>query len=149
LPGLRVGGTEGDAEEAQLRERRGEAAGDQLQLGRTGRVGELQQLQPVADGAHRAYEVVAKAGADEAAEVQAGEVGRAQDGRPAERRMNEFLEPGNLVRHPERPDWGLGQVQSMIGGRITVNFENAARWSSRGLAFNSSRSSAGRKGEVN
>ena len=41
--------------------------------------------------------------------------------------MNEFLEPGNLVRHPERPDWGLGQVQSMIGGRITVNFENAGK----------------------
>lgn len=41
--------------------------------------------------------------------------------------MNEFLEPGNLVRHPGRPDWGLGQVQSVIGGRITVNFENAGK----------------------
>ncbi len=41
--------------------------------------------------------------------------------------MNEFLEPGDLVRHPDRPDWGLGQVQSVIGGRITVNFENAGK----------------------
>ncbi|MFQ5622118.1 MAG: DUF3553 domain-containing protein [Paracoccaceae bacterium] len=41
--------------------------------------------------------------------------------------MNEFLEPGALVRNPDRPDWGLGQVQSVIGGRITVNFENAGK----------------------
>jgi len=31
------------------------------------------------------------------------------------------------VRHPERSDWGLGQVQSVISGRITVNFENAGK----------------------
>lgn len=41
--------------------------------------------------------------------------------------MNEFLEPGSLVRHPGQPDWGLGQVQSRIGNRITVNFENAGK----------------------
>ncbi len=41
--------------------------------------------------------------------------------------MNEFLEPGSLVRHPDQPDWGLGQVQSVIGRRITVNFENAGK----------------------
>jgi hypothetical protein len=41
--------------------------------------------------------------------------------------MNEYLEPGSLVRHPDRPDWGLGQVQSVIGVRITVNFENAGK----------------------
>ena len=41
--------------------------------------------------------------------------------------MNEFLEPGMLVRHPDRPDWGLGQVQSVIGGKITVNFEHAGK----------------------
>ncbi len=35
--------------------------------------------------------------------------------------------PGALVRHPGEPDWGIGQVQSMIGGRITVNFENAGK----------------------
>jgi hypothetical protein len=39
----------------------------------------------------------------------------------------ELLTPGALVRHPERPDWGMGQVQSAIGHRVTVNFENAGK----------------------
>ncbi len=37
------------------------------------------------------------------------------------------LTPGTLVRHPEQPDWGLGQVQSSVNGRVTVNFENAGK----------------------
>jgi len=37
------------------------------------------------------------------------------------------LSPGDFVRHPGRPDWGLGQIQSMIGHRITVTFENAGK----------------------
>lgn len=37
------------------------------------------------------------------------------------------FEPGMLVRHPGAPDWGLGQVQSVIGPRITVNFENVGK----------------------
>lgn len=41
--------------------------------------------------------------------------------------MNVFLEPGHLVRHPGQPGWGLGQVQSVIGSRITVNFEHAGK----------------------
>lgn len=41
--------------------------------------------------------------------------------------MNSILEPGMLVRHPQRPDWGLGQVQSSISGRVTVNFEHAGK----------------------
>ncbi|MFV0360429.1 DUF3553 domain-containing protein [Tropicimonas sp.] len=41
--------------------------------------------------------------------------------------LNAFLEPGMLVRHPDRPDWGIGQVQSRIGHRITVNFEHAGK----------------------
>ena len=41
--------------------------------------------------------------------------------------LNDILEPGMLVRHPDRPDWGLGQVQSKIGDRITVNFEHAGK----------------------
>jgi hypothetical protein len=31
------------------------------------------------------------------------------------------------VRHPLEPDWGVGQIQSVIGDRITVNFENAGK----------------------
>jgi hypothetical protein len=41
--------------------------------------------------------------------------------------MEDLLEPGMLVRHPERPDWGLGQVQSVIRGKVTVNFEHAGK----------------------
>ena len=37
------------------------------------------------------------------------------------------LEPGLLVRHPECPDWGVGQVQSNINGRVTVNFPNEGK----------------------
>jgi len=32
-----------------------------------------------------------------------------------------------LVRHPQQPDWGQGQVQSCIGNKITVNFEHAGK----------------------
>jgi hypothetical protein len=41
--------------------------------------------------------------------------------------MAALLEPGMLVRHPAQPDWGLGQVQSNIGNRVTVNFEHAGK----------------------
>ncbi len=37
------------------------------------------------------------------------------------------LVPGAFVRHPNQPDWGVGQVQSVVGGRITVNFEHAGK----------------------
>ena len=41
--------------------------------------------------------------------------------------LNAILSPGMLVRHPDRPDWGVGQVQSNIGGRITVNFREEGK----------------------
>ncbi|MDX1424087.1 MAG: DUF3553 domain-containing protein [Kiloniellales bacterium] len=41
--------------------------------------------------------------------------------------MTQNLAPGALVRHPDRPDWGLGQVQSAVGHRVTVNFEHAGK----------------------
>lgn len=41
--------------------------------------------------------------------------------------MNGFLEPGMWVRHPGRPDWGDGQVQSVVGERVTVNFEHVGK----------------------
>lgn len=37
------------------------------------------------------------------------------------------LVPGAYVRHPQRPEWGVGQIQSAIGSRVTVNFENAGK----------------------
>lgn len=38
-----------------------------------------------------------------------------------------YLEPGALVRNPARPDWGVGQVQSCVGMRVTVDFEHAGK----------------------
>ena len=37
------------------------------------------------------------------------------------------LVPGAFVRHPGQPEWGLGQVQSVVSNRVTVNFENAGK----------------------
>lgn len=41
--------------------------------------------------------------------------------------LNAFLEPGAIVRNPQQPDWGLGQVQSNIQGRVTVNFREQGK----------------------
>lgn len=41
--------------------------------------------------------------------------------------MDFELVPGSVVRHPAKPDWGLGRVQSVIGHRVTVNFEEAGK----------------------
>ncbi len=41
--------------------------------------------------------------------------------------MNDLITPGMYVNHPNRKDWGLGQVQSKIGDIITVNFENVGK----------------------
>jgi hypothetical protein len=40
---------------------------------------------------------------------------------------NTNFEPGQFVRHPGEPGWGLGQVQSAIGDRVTVNFAEAGK----------------------
>lgn len=37
------------------------------------------------------------------------------------------LVPGLRVRHPTQEDWGVGQIQSVIGNRVTVNFEHAGK----------------------
>lgn len=41
--------------------------------------------------------------------------------------MQTTLAPGDWVVHPEEPDWGVGQVQTVDGLRVTVNFENAGK----------------------
>jgi len=38
-----------------------------------------------------------------------------------------LLEPGQFVRHPQQPDWGIGQIQSVVGDRVTVNFEHQGK----------------------
>ncbi|MFK7753500.1 MAG: DUF3553 domain-containing protein [Sedimentitalea sp.] len=41
--------------------------------------------------------------------------------------LNSILAPGMIVRHPDFPDWGLGQVQSNSAGKITVNFREEGK----------------------
>ena len=41
--------------------------------------------------------------------------------------LNAILTPGMLVRHPGQTDWGVGQVQSNIDGKVTVNFRDAGK----------------------
>lgn len=40
--------------------------------------------------------------------------------------FNDFI-PGALVKYPSQPSWGIGQVQSSINGKITINFENVGK----------------------
>ena len=37
------------------------------------------------------------------------------------------FEPGDKVINPNNKDWGIGQVQSIIKEKVTVNFENAGK----------------------
>jgi len=37
------------------------------------------------------------------------------------------FEPGDRVVNPTRKEWGIGQVQSIINEKITVNFENVGK----------------------
>ena len=36
-------------------------------------------------------------------------------------------EPGDKVTNPNNKNWGIGQVQSIINGKVTVNFENVGK----------------------
>jgi hypothetical protein len=49
--------------------------------------------------------------------------------------MSDAFVPGAWVRHPDRPDWGLGQIQSVVGQRVTVNFEHAGKLSINAAAI--------------
>ena len=37
------------------------------------------------------------------------------------------FEPGDKVINPINTDWGIGQVQSVINNKITINFENVGK----------------------
>jgi len=41
--------------------------------------------------------------------------------------LSAHLTPGTRVRHPNQPNWGPGQVQSNIDGKITVNFQEKGK----------------------
>ena len=36
-------------------------------------------------------------------------------------------EPGDFVINPNNKSWGIGQIQSIINDRITVNFEDSGK----------------------
>ena len=36
-------------------------------------------------------------------------------------------EPGDKVTYPQKTEWGIGQVQSIINDKVTVNFENVGK----------------------
>ena len=36
-------------------------------------------------------------------------------------------EPGDYVINPNEKDWGIGQIQSIINNKVTVNFENVGK----------------------
>ena len=35
--------------------------------------------------------------------------------------------PGDFVINPKQKDWGIGQVQSIIKNKVTVNFQNQGK----------------------
>ena len=37
------------------------------------------------------------------------------------------FEPGDYVINPNYKKWGIGQIQTIIHGKVTVNFENAGK----------------------
>jgi|TARA_Y100000389_G_C17010522_1_gene293893 hypothetical protein len=37
------------------------------------------------------------------------------------------FEPGDKVFNPVNKEWGIGQVQSIIKDRVTVNFQNVGK----------------------
>ena len=36
-------------------------------------------------------------------------------------------EPGDYVINPNNKSWGIGQIQSIINNKVTVNFENVGK----------------------
>ena len=36
-------------------------------------------------------------------------------------------DPGDYVINPDNKSWGIGQIQSIISNKVTVNFENVGK----------------------
>ena len=41
--------------------------------------------------------------------------------------MSALPAPGQWVRLPNAPEWGIGQVQSVTGFRVVINFVHAGK----------------------
>ena len=37
--------------------------------------------------------------------------------------------PGDFVKLDDHPEWGIGRVQTALGSRLTISFENAGKQS--------------------
>ena len=37
------------------------------------------------------------------------------------------FEPGDKVFNPNNKEWGIGQIQSIINEKVTVNFQNVGK----------------------
>jgi hypothetical protein len=83
-----------------------------------GRQVQRQKLQPIGDGPQRAGEIMADPRRDQGCE------GRIAHGWGAALML---WEPGMLVRAPAHPEWGIGQIQSVVGERVTVNFQETGK----------------------
>ena len=38
-----------------------------------------------------------------------------------------YFSLGDFVINPKQPGWGLGQIQSIVGMNVTVNFEHVGK----------------------
>lgn len=103
------------------------AFGDELDLRLVERVRHLDQFQAIADCPYRANQVMTDAGAYQGREIGCIRFQKSPPERNIMADLNAILAPGMLVRHPDRPDWGVGQVQSNVAGRITVNFPDEGK----------------------
>ncbi len=41
--------------------------------------------------------------------------------------MQYELEPGNFVINPRERNWGVGQIQSIVKNKATINFQNCGK----------------------
>ena len=44
-----------------------------------------------------------------------------------DKRLFSDLVPGSLVKCPSFPEWGIGQIQSCLLHKATINFENVGK----------------------
>ncbi len=121
-------GTKCDAEKANPCVGAGDAFGNQRHFWRSGNAFKRNQLHPIADRPNRADKIMANTRGDQRCKIKSiGQMCILLRGLENGAVMVNILEPGMMVRHPQQPDWGLGQVQSSIGHRVTVNFEHAGK----------------------
>jgi hypothetical protein len=100
--------------------------GDQVHLGTCRTARNRQQLNTVANRPDWADKIMANARPDQRCNILCHAAYPPEKGRQF-MDMTSILTPGMFVRHPDQPEWGVGQVQSNIGGKVTVNFREEGK----------------------